>query len=166
MAGKIWDGMGYWGVVPYHGMVWYSSQIPSHSHSKRYGILCSPSGKLSLFRQCASHNRLSLSLGPISFGWDGMPHPGSHIDTVPRDRWDKISRGISYIFPITIYYISYWDIIFRSYIADYCSGVIFRSYIRSYYRYFLRVYFSRINFGLTWIVRFSIFSLFSLNCLY
>ena len=25
MAGKIWYGMGYGGLVPYHGMVWYAT---------------------------------------------------------------------------------------------------------------------------------------------
>ena len=30
-----------------------------------------------------------------------MPPPGSHTDTVPRDRWDGISHGISHIFPVT-----------------------------------------------------------------
>ena len=29
------------------------------------------------------------------------PPPGSHTDTIPRDRWDGISRGISHIFPAT-----------------------------------------------------------------
>ena len=58
----IWD-IGVWP----HTMVWYGiwqsgRQIPSQSHFKWY-IICSTSGKLSLFKQSVSRIRLSLSLG-------------------------------------------------------------------------------------------------------
>ena len=68
-----WYGILGCGPIPWDGMG-SDYQIPYQSHSKWYGILCSPSGKLSLFRQCASYIRLSLLLGPCAVPYllDGM----------------------------------------------------------------------------------------------
>ena len=37
----------------------------------------------------------------ISFSWDGIPPSLSHINTIPWDQWDGISRRIYRIFPAT-----------------------------------------------------------------
>ena len=38
VVGKIWDGMGYRGVVPYHGMVW-DIGLRSHTVARMVWVL-------------------------------------------------------------------------------------------------------------------------------
>ena len=87
------------GPIPRDGMG-SDCQIPYQSHSKWYGILCSPSGKLSLFRQCASRNRLSLPLGPCAIpyllngivsGRKDMGYPMGY--PILKVSWDSIGIG-------------------------------------------------------------------------
>ena len=43
VAGKIWDGLGYWGVVPYHGMVWdHDPRSHTNPTSKDIGYYAVP----------------------------------------------------------------------------------------------------------------------------
>ena len=126
MVGKIWYGMGYRGVVPYHGMGWYPPpQIPYHTAAKRYGILCSTSGKLSLFRQCANCIKYALAILGLAYylALALIPYqqvvwylpPGDPIP-VPYRGINRTVYTMVYIIPfrllsLTTYYIRDYSII-------------------------------------------------------